>query len=185
MDHLVSAGTMRTSARSSKIVRGSFGSFVNASSLHQGAGSILDARAVSNGLGPTEPSCCSDLGIRRMGRTICYNLERILPNRTGAFDGGVSSRFRDQRLQAFELAAPDRLHVPITARIPRLVGISNTDGSHLHDVRLRSARKLDPVPRIRRLSESHLGSTLTRAAHPYATYRDRPCKGRGSVHGRR
>src|ERR1041384_237636 len=98
MDPLVSAGTMRTFARSSKIVRGSFGSFVNASRVHQGARSIRNARAVSNGLGATEPSCCSDLGTRRMDRTNCYILERILPNRTGAFDGDLSSRFRDPKM---------------------------------------------------------------------------------------
>lgn len=69
---------------------------------------------------PAKMSCPSNVNIRRTGRKVLNHLERILPNRTGAFDGDVSSGFRDQRLQAFELAAPDRLHVPITARVPRL-----------------------------------------------------------------
>lgn len=103
---------------------------------------------------PAKMSCPSNVNIRRTGRKVLNHLERILPNRTGAFDGDVSSGFRDQRLQAFELAAPDRLHVPITARVPRLGRISNTDGSYLHDVHLRSARKFDPVPWIGRLSEN-------------------------------
>ncbi|MCK1378209.1 hypothetical protein IVB33_08430 [Bradyrhizobium sp. 24] len=89
-----------------------------------------------------------------------------MPDRTGALEGDVSSRFRDQRLQAFKLSAPDRLHVPITARVPRLGGISNTDGPNLHEVRLRSARKFDPIPRIGGFSENDPAARDPSRHHP-------------------
>lgn len=36
-----------------------------------------------------------DFDICWLGQGICHHLERVLSNRTGAFDGDVSSRFRD------------------------------------------------------------------------------------------
>lgn len=77
------------------------------------------------------------------------------------------SCFCDQRLQAFELTAPDRFHVPVSDRIARLCGISNADGSYLHDIGLRSARKLDPISRTGGLSENDSTARDLCCHHPF------------------
>jgi hypothetical protein len=61
---------------------------------------------------------------------------------------------RDEGLQAFKFGAPDRFHILISHRVASCSRISDADGSYLHEVRLRSRRKLDPISRIGRLSEN-------------------------------
>src|SRR5258707_10306272 len=96
---------------------------------------------------------------------IWHNFKRVLTHGTGTFDREISACLRNQRLQAFEFAAPYRFHVAIPPRVTRFSLISDPHGPYLQDIRLRSAGKFDSVSGIGGLSEHDPAARDPRRRH--------------------
>ena len=107
------------------------------------------------------------VAVRWLRREVGYDLKRIFTNGQGSFDGDLSSPFATS-----DCRRSNSPHQIVSMSLSRngsraSAGISNAEGSYLRDVRLRSARKLDPISRIRWLSENDPADRDPCRHHPF------------------
>src|SRR3984893_18832382 len=88
-------------------------------------------------------------------QAILHEFQRELSDRVCMFDCHASAVLAYQRLEPFELAAPDRFDVAVPARIPRFGRIAERNRSDLQKIRLGPAGEFDTVTRVGRLTKDH------------------------------